>query len=87
LILHQSWRKVSLRLWRKTNRNKNRMPDHFANIAQRISAFIHGSSAENFEALALDLYALQRQHNTTYAKLGGSREVTSWEQIPQRSRP
>jgi hypothetical protein len=58
------------------------MPDDFAQIAHRINAFIRGATAESFETIALDLYALQRRHNSAYAKLCGQRDVTKWEQIP-----
>ena len=60
----------------------------FADFTARLREFIrHSSSANSFEALALELFRLQFQHNAAYRRLVGARgivpeNVSVWRDIP-----
>jgi hypothetical protein len=67
---------------------KHRMNKELSNFAARLRESIaSGFQNENFEALALELFALQFKHNSPYRKICEARKLTPqmiehWTQIP-----
>jgi hypothetical protein len=68
--------------------NKHRMNKELSSFAARLRESIaSGFQNENFEALALELFALQFKHNSPYRKICEARKLTPqmvehWTQIP-----
>src|SRR6266446_6994099 len=80
---------VLSRLWRKTSQeNKNRMSstNAFAGFATRLRVFIDRDDNE-FNKLALELFALQFEYNQPYRRFCEARgvkpqNITRWNEIP-----
>jgi hypothetical protein len=68
---------------------QNRMTSGLSRFAARLREFISRSTSEqlNFSALALELFALQFEHNANYRRICDTRHlspltITHWSQIP-----
>ena len=72
----------------KPAKNKHRMNKELSSFATRLRESINsGFQNESFDALALNLFALQFQHNQAYRKICEARKfapetITHWTQIP-----